>query len=125
MQVSSNNENSNMNSNLGLGTSQAGGSALAALFGTTNLITSSHSATEVAEVSKWLQDKVKELLANTAPEIQKATLPRFMQQLTSDITPHLPGIAMYTVLGSSCYVMPILFYKDGITDATDTIQMRQ
>lgn len=123
MQVN-NNENNAMNSTLGLGTSSNGsGSPLAALFGSTNLITSSHSATEVADVSKYLQEKVKELLANTAPEIQKATLPRFMQQLTSDITPHLPGIAMYTVLGTSCYVMPILFYKAGITDATDTIQM--
>lgn len=91
------------------------------LLGSANLISSTHSVTEVTEITKSLEDTVKYLDKNTASQAQKLSLPRTIQNITSDISPQLPGITLSTVVGNTCYVMPVLFFKNGVTEATESI----
>lgn len=95
---------------------------LAALFSQSNLAAAHTTVPEMDDIIKTIKERVKALRSNTGTEVQKAALPTDIRTLTSSISPTLPGIAMYTVLGNECWVMPVLFYKDGITDVTDTIQ---
>ncbi|QDB70465.1 hypothetical protein CF8_0052 [Aeromonas phage CF8] len=98
--------------------------ALTALLGLHNITASQHQIPEIDAVIKDLDERVKNLRMNTAAEAQKATLPKAVQTLSTEISPQLPGIAVYTVIGKSVYVMPVLFFKNGITDATDTVQLQ-
>lgn len=86
-----------------------------------NLISSTHSISEVSDIIKSIEDNVKLLDKNTASEAQKLSLPRSISQMTSDITPQLPGIVLSTVIGSQCYAMPVLFFKSGVTELTESI----
>ncbi|QBZ70583.1 hypothetical protein pETSU_002 [Edwardsiella phage pEt-SU] len=91
------------------------------LLGSANLISSTHSVTEVTEIVKSLEETVKYLDKNTASQAQKLSLPRTIQNITSDISPQLPGITLSTVVGNTCYVMPVLFFKSGVTEVTESI----
>ncbi len=93
------------------------------LLGVANLISSTHSIAEVNDIQKSLEDTVKYLDKNTASQAQKLSLPRTIQQITSDISPQLPGIALSTVVNNTCYVMPVLFFKSGVTEATESIYL--
>lgn len=95
--------------------------ALFDLLTATSLISSTHNISEVSDIVKSLEETVKYLDKNTGSPAQKQSLPRTIQNITSDISPQLPGIALSTVIGSTCYVMPILFFKSGITEATESI----
>lgn len=94
---------------------------LGSLFGQSSLISSTHSVAEVSQIAKFIEDTVKDLKKQTASSEALSTLPGPVQHLTADITPNLPGIALYTVFGNEIYVMPVLFYKIGVTDATETM----
>ena len=121
MSLDQNFDNNSSNKAEGNNNVKNGNNALLALLGSANLISSTHNITEVSEVMKSLEETVKYLDKNTASEAQKLSLPRIIQNMTSDITPQLPGIALSTIVGSTCYVMPILFYKSGITEITESI----
>lgn len=95
--------------------------ALFGLLGAANLISSTNSISEVSDIIKSVEDTVKLLDRNTATQAQKLSLPRSINQMTSDISPQLPGIVISTVIGSKCYAMPILFFKSGVTEVTESI----
>lgn len=94
---------------------------LLALLGQANLISSTHNIPEVKDVTDSLDETVKYLLKNTASEAQKLGLPQTIQNITQDISPQLPGITLSTVVGSVCYVMPVLFFKNGVTEVTESV----
>lgn len=98
-------------------------SMLSSLFGASSLISQASNVPEVKLIVKALEDTIEDLKKQTATPEQKNALPSSIQHLTTDITPHLPGIAMAVRDGDEAYVMPILFYKAGVTDATDTIMV--
>lgn len=93
------------------------------LLAATNLISSTHSVTEVTDIVKSVEDTVKYLNKNTASEAQRLSLPRTVKIITSDISPQLPGITLSTVVGNTAYVMPVLFFKSGVTEATESIYL--
>ena len=97
--------------------------SLFALLGQANLISSTSSITEVRDVSKALEETIEHLQKNTASQAQKLSLPQLVQNITSDISPQLPGITLSTVIAGTRYVMPILFFKQGITEQTEVIQL--
>ena len=115
---SSNNSNNGNNNNM-----NNSNNPLLALLGQQNLISSTHNITEVTEVMKRVLEIIKQLNENTASEAQKMALPKKVQNITADISPNLPGIALSTVIGNVAYVQPVLFYKVGITEVTDTIML--
>lgn len=98
-------------------------SMLNSLFASSSLVSQASNVPEVKLIVKALEDSIEDLKKQTATPEQKAALPSTIQHLTSDITPHLPGIALAMRDGEDAYVMPILFYKAGVTDATDTIMV--
>lgn len=100
----------------------SGINSLVSLLSQVNLSASHNTVPEMDEIAKAIKERVKVLKSNTAAEAQKAALPADIQILTNNISPSLPGFAMYTIFGTECYVMPVLFYKAGITDVTDTVQ---
>lgn len=95
--------------------------SLFALLGQANLISSTSTITEVRDIVKSLEDTLEHLQKNTASPAQKAALPQLVQNMTSDISGALPGITLSTALGGTRYVMPILFYKQGVTEQTEVI----
>lgn len=97
--------------------------SLFALLGQANLISSTSSITEVRDVSKALEETIEHLQKNTASQAQKLSLPQLVQNITSDISPQLPGITLSTLIGGTRYIMPILFFKQGITEQTEVIQL--
>lgn len=97
--------------------------SLANLIGQSNLIASQQSVPEMDGVIKVFRERLESLRQNTATVEQKAMLPKDVQTLTSSVSPNLPGIAIYTVIGSQVLVMPVLFTRDGIVDITETIQI--
>lgn len=113
-QSSSNNngDRSNMNSNE---------NPLFALLSQPNLTSSTHNISEVKDINKNLEDTIEYLQKNTASEPQKKALPSLVQNITSDISPQLPGITLSTVIGSTRYVQPVLFWKTGVTEQTEII----
>lgn len=94
---------------------------LGSLFGQSSLISSTHSVVEVTQIAKHIEDTIKDLKKQTASAEAISTLPGPVQHLTADITPNLPGIALAAQFGGEVYVMPVLFYKIGVTDATETM----
>lgn len=119
-----NNNSSSSNSNNGNNNNMANNTnPLLALLGQQNLISSTHTVPEVSEVSKRLMEIITQLNENTASEAQKMALPKKVQNITADISPNLPGIALSTVIGNIAYVQPVLFYKVGITEVTDTVML--
>lgn len=116
--ASNNSSNNAGNNNMSTSTN-----ALFGLLGQANLISSTHTVTEVRDVVKSLEDTIKYLQKNTASEAQKLSLPQLVQNITSDISPQLPGITLSTVIGGVRYVMPVLFYKTGVTEATEVIML--
>lgn len=110
---SNNAGNSNMSSN----------NPLLALLGQQNLISSTHNIAEVQEVVKRIEKTIEALNQNTATEAQKLALPKKVQNITSDISPNLPGICLHTVIGNVVYVQPVLFYKAGITEVTESVYL--
>lgn len=116
---SSNNDNKeSKGSNMKTGSNMGG---LFGLLGQANLFSSAHNIVEVNDIIKSLEDTVEHMRKNTASESQKLALPQEVQSITTDISPQLPGIAISTTVGSSCYVMPILFFKTGVTEVTESI----
>lgn len=98
--------------------------ALTTLLGMHNIVASQHQIPELDLVIKELDERTKTLRMNTAAEAQKATLPKAVQTLSTEISPQLPGVAVYTIINKVAFVMPVLFFKDGVTDATDTVQLQ-
>jgi hypothetical protein len=96
---------------------------LFALVGAPNLFSSSSTIPEVVELVKNIEDTLKALSKNTASEAQKQTLPETVQQITSDISPNLPGITLSRMIGADVYVLPALFYKTGVTEITESIYL--
>lgn len=103
--------NNNMSSN----------NPLLALLGQQNLISSTHNIPEVQQVVKHIEKVIEALNQNTATAAQKLALPKKVQNITSDISPNLPGICLHTEIGGAVYVQPVLFYKAGITEVTESI----
>lgn len=116
------NNNNNSDSNKPRqGNNNAAGNPLFQLLSSQSLISSGHHITEVSDVVKRIEDTLKALKKNTAHEAQKLALPSEVQHLTTEISPQLPGITLSTVIGSDVYVMPVLFFKTGVTDVTESI----
>ncbi|QDH47031.1 hypothetical protein D6_0044 [Aeromonas phage D6] len=99
--------------------------SLASLIGMSSLVSQAGTIPEVKAIAKGIDDAVADLKRQIATPEQMATLPADVTHLTSDITQHLPGIVLPLRLGQTVYVMPILFWKAGVTDATDTIMVNQ
>lgn len=118
-----NNESQNSSNNTGTKTMDKN-NPLFALLSSQNLISSNNSITEVNDVVKSVEEMMKALNKNTASEAQKMTLPKNVQNMTPDISPQLPGITLSTVIGSRAYVMPVLFYKAGVTEVTESIYLQ-
>lgn len=114
-------ENNSSNNNSGKQNVSDNNNPLFALLGAQNLISSSNTIGEVNDVSKSIQETLKALNNNTASQAQKLALPNKVQNITSEISPNLPGISLSTVIGDSAYVMPVLFYKNGVTEVTESI----
>ncbi|EBY9764074.1 hypothetical protein D5W64_13255 [Salmonella enterica subsp. enterica serovar Saintpaul] len=95
--------------------------SLFALLGQANLISSTSTITEVRDIVKSLEDTLEHLQKNTASPAQKMALPQLVQNITSDISGPLPGITLSTIIGGTRYVMPVLFYKQGVTEQTEVI----
>lgn len=121
--MSLDNHETNSNNNAQGATMKNSENALFALLGQSNLISSTHNITEVADVVKSLEETVKHLDKNTATPAQKMSLPRSIRNVTSDISPQLPGITLSAVIGNAVYVMPVLFFKVGVTEVTETIML--
>lgn len=100
-------------------------SSLSALLLQPNLIANQNAVPEMENISKEVMERVKSLRQNTATEQQKATLPKSVSTLTAAMSPNLPGLVFNTIIGDVVLAMPVLFFKDGITDATETIQIGQ
>lgn len=94
---------------------------LSTLFVNSNLVAQASMIPEVKLVAKSLEDAIEDLKKQVASPEQMAALPSTIQHLTSDITRDLPGIALAIKDEGTAYVMPVLFYKAGVTDATDTV----
>lgn len=99
------------------------GGDLFQLLGSVNLISSTHNIMELNEIVKSLEDTVKFLKKNTGSAAQKLALPGFIRTLTADISQQLPGLTLHTIIGPTCYVMPVLLYKAGITDVNESIYL--
>jgi hypothetical protein len=119
---SSDNSGNNSSNNAGKNTNMSN-NPLLALLGQQNLISSTNNIAEVNEVMKSLEETIKTLNKNTASDIQKLTLPKEVRTITSDISPNLPGLTLHTVIGTAVYVQPVLFYKVGITEVTESIHL--
>lgn len=119
--ASENNSNNSLN-NAGK-TTMSSNNPLLALLGQQNLISSTHNIAEVQEVVKRIEKTIEALNQNTATEAQKLALPSKVQNITSDISPSLPGICLHTIIGAAVYVQPVLFYKAGITEVTESIYL--
>lgn len=117
-QGSSNNSSNNNHGNNNMKNTE---NALFGLLGQSNLISSTHNIPEVADIVKSLEETVKHLDKNTASQAQKLSLPREIKNVTSDLSPQLPGITLSTVVGNVAYVQPVLFFKIGVTEVTETI----
>lgn len=124
MALDSHNSSDNNASNNNSGKSpMSSTNPLLALLGQQNLISSTNNIAEVNEVAKSLEEVIEALNKNTASDIQKLTLPKEVRNITSDISPNLPGITLHTVIGAAVYVQPVLFYKAGITEVTESIHL--
>lgn len=119
-----NNESSNNANNKPQANMSNQSNPLFALLSSQNLISSSNAIGEVNDVVKSIEETLKALNKNTASEAQKMALPKHVQNLTSDISPQLPGIALSTLIGNVVYVMPVLFYKAGVTEVTESIYLQ-
>lgn len=97
---------------------------LFALLSSQNLISSNNHITEVNDTVKSIEETLKALNKNTASEAQKMALPKNVQNMTPDISPQLPGITLSNVIGARAYVMPVLFYKSGVTEVTESIYLQ-
>lgn len=117
-------DNNNSGSNNSGNKPNMSNNPLLALLGTQNLISSTNQIAEVNEVMKNLEETIESLNKNTATDIQKLTLPKEVRTITSDISPNLPGLTLHTVIGATVYVMPVLFYKVGITEVTESIHLQ-
>lgn len=94
---------------------------LSALFVNSNLVAQNSMIPEVKMIAKSLEDAIEDLKKQVASPEQMAALPSTIQHLTSEITRDLPGITLAIKDEGVAYVMPVLFYKAGVTDATDTV----
>lgn len=125
MSLNSFSENNNAQSPRNEGNAmKAQSNPLFALLGQANLISSTHNITEVKDIVDSLNEMIKHLLKNTASEGQKLALPTQIQQLTQDISPQLPGVNLSTVINGVCYTMPVLFFKNGVTEVTESIYLQ-
>ena len=117
------NNASNSSNNAGKNTMSENTNALFGLLGESNLFSSTHSITEVKDIQKSLEETIKYLQKNTASQSQKLSLPTLVQSITSDISAQLPGLTISTIIAGVRYVMPVLFYKSGVTEATEVIML--
>lgn len=118
---SENNSNNSGNNNVNKSNAT---SPLFALLSSQSLISSNNNMMEVNDAVKSIEETIKALNKNTASEAQKMALPKNVQNMTSDISPQLPGITLSTVIGARAYVMPVLFYKSGVTEVTESIYLQ-
>lgn len=122
MSLDSNNLNNNDQPKANNSNNNAGATnPLFALLAAQNLISSSHHMSEVSDVVKSIEDTLEVLNKNTASEAQKLSLPKDVNNTTSDISPNLPGIVLSNVIGGTAYVQPVLFFKTGVTEVTETL----
>lgn len=125
MSLDSQNHNNNSNNTPankpGAQNNMSTSNPLFALLGSQNLITSSHTITEVDDVMKSIEEMLKTLNKNTGSAAQKLALPQKVQTITRDISPNLPGISLHTVIGETVFVMPVLFFKVGVTEVTESV----
>lgn len=115
--------NGNNSSNNAGNNNVSSSNPLLALLGQQNLISSTHNITEVNDVVKRIEDVIEGLNKNTASEAQKMALPQKVQLITADISPNLPGISLHTVIAGQVFVQPVLFYKAGITEVTESVYL--
>lgn len=75
---------------------------------------------EVEDVLNSLNDSLESIAKNGFDRLQKSIMPKAVR-LTSEINTRLPGIMLYNQYNGLGFVMPVLFYRSGVTDMPETI----
>lgn len=95
------------------------------IMGYTNITASLNSIPEMNDLLKNLQERVKSIANNTATPEQKRAMPEKVEMMTPDLSPQIPGLVMSTRLTDKVVmVQPILVYRAGVTDVTETIYIQ-
>lgn len=111
-------ETSNNKSNIGIDVSPF----LSILSGQ-SLMAGNNGIVELKDIKKSLEETLKSQRTTATAESTSMTIPK-IKDMSPEQSPHLPGIILYTVIGTQVYLMPTLFYKKDIAqDALETINL--
>lgn len=98
-------------------------SSLISILTDQSLMANNNGIVEMKDIRKAIDETLKSQRSTAAKEAKRNTIPKMMD-MTPEQSPHLPGIILYTVIGSQVYLMPTVFYKkDVATDALETINL--
>lgn len=95
---------------------------LAELFSSTSMTADSRSLKEVTEVHARLTEYYKDFTNSTTSEVQRRTIPH-VENLTTAISPHLPGLAMYIIQSGVMYVGAALFSSENLTPIYENVSI--
>lgn len=98
-------------------------SSLISILTDQSLMSNNNGITELKDIRKSLEETLKAQKSTAAKEAKRATIP-MMMDMTSEQSPHLPGIILFTIIGTQVYLQPTIFYKkDAAIDALETINL--
>lgn len=100
---------------------QTGGFGLLALLTQTSMTSDSRNLKEVTDVSKSLTEFYEAMKKSTTSQIQLEIIPE-VETMTPVISPSLPGLAFYRIVGDTMYVMGALFSNRNLTIGAEQIR---
>lgn len=107
------------------GKDTAGASPVSPFFGlleSQSLMSFNNNIIELKDIKKQIEEVLKSQRSTVTHEANRQAIPKMMDMSTEQ-SPHLPGIILYTVRDAEVYLMPVLFYKKGATDALETLNL--
>lgn len=87
-----------------------------------SILAQNNNIVEMKDIVKSLKDTLEEQKDVTSIPNSIGCIPT-VELMNSDQSPNLPGIILKTIVGKEAFLMPILFYKDGAADISDTIYL--
>lgn len=95
---------------------------LQGLFSLTSMTSDNRNLKEVADTTEQIIELYKRIKNSTTAELQLSIIPE-VENMTSAISPVLPGVCFYREIGGTLYVMGALFSNKHLTISSEYIRM--
>lgn len=91
------------------------------LFSTQSLMSHNNNIAEFSAIKEAIENVLTDHRSKSTNETVRKSIPKLVV-MTTDQSPHLPGIVLYVRHGKQVYLMPVLFYKKGVVDMLEDYQ---